>query len=266
MLKLIFSTHEAAVMKNRKKSSLEKTPRDETGQFRRGTSGNPQGRPKGSRNRTTMAAMSLLDSEAEMITQRAIEAARDGDLSALKLVMDRIIPPRRRPMIQLDLAELDTIRDAAEAHRRVIQAALDGGLSLDEAERLCKLIEDNVQVWDIGEYDWRVQRYLRALFRRLENQRNRWKKISEKDAKGAGAEPDKIDPSQLPKDPSLDPSQLPKDRSLATTLYLAALAYEYDCRDHRYNIDRAWSDLPLSEREWVRQASEYFPWCEIPEQ
>lgn len=240
-------------MKNRKKSSSEKTPRDQTGRFRRGASGNPKGRPKGSRNRTTMAAMSLLDSEAEMLTERAIEAARDGDLSALKLVMDRIIPPRRRPMVQLDLGELDTLRDAAEAHRHVIQAALDGGLSLDEAERLSKLIEAHIQVWDIGEHDWRAQRYLRALFRRLQYQRDRREKIAGQTAKRTDAPPDKID----------DP-QLPKDASRATALYLAAIAYDYDCQDHRYDIDRAWSELPLSERELVREASKYFPWCEIP--
>src|SRR4029077_7685570 len=41
-----------------------------------GQSGNPSGRPKGSRNRTTLAAEALLDGEAEQLTRKAIELAK----------------------------------------------------------------------------------------------------------------------------------------------------------------------------------------------
>src|SRR5262245_39615187 len=46
--------------------------------FERGNSGNPRGRPKGARNRTTLAVEALLDGEAEGITRKAIEKALDG--------------------------------------------------------------------------------------------------------------------------------------------------------------------------------------------
>jgi hypothetical protein len=65
-------------MTNRKNPKSRKTDRDQTGRFLRGVSGNPGGRPKGALNRTTLAAMALLDSEAEMLTQRAIEASPRG--------------------------------------------------------------------------------------------------------------------------------------------------------------------------------------------
>ncbi len=93
--------------------------------------------------------MALLESEAEMLTALAIDAAREGDMSALKLVIDRLIPPRRRPVLQLDLDALETIADQVQAHRRVVQAALDGGLSVDEAERLSKLVELHIQISDL---------------------------------------------------------------------------------------------------------------------
>ena len=56
--------------------------------------GNP-GRPKGARHRVTVAAEALLDGEAEALTRKAIELALAGDTIALRLCLDRIIPPRR---------------------------------------------------------------------------------------------------------------------------------------------------------------------------
>src|SRR6266478_1019618 len=171
-------------MGKRNRPESKKSGHDEKGHWQPGVSGNPEGRPKGSRNKTTMAAMALLEGEAEMLTQRAIDAARDGNISALKLVLDRIIPPRRRPIVQVDLDKLDDFQDAAETHRRVIQAALDGGLSLDEAESLSKLIMEHMQATDLGEYEWRAQRYLTALFRRCGEMRKRLKKLEKTNTSG----------------------------------------------------------------------------------
>ena len=62
--------------------------------FKPGQSGNPAGRPKGARHRTTMAIEALLEGEGEAITRKAIEAAKAGDMVAIRLVLDRICPPR----------------------------------------------------------------------------------------------------------------------------------------------------------------------------
>src|SRR5258705_118225 len=62
--------------------------------FQKGRSGNPKGRPKGSRNAATLACEALLDGQAEALTQKAIQMALDGDPVAL-----RLCPPRRdRPV------------------------------------------------------------------------------------------------------------------------------------------------------------------------
>ncbi len=46
-----------------------------SGLFEAGTSGNPNGRPKGARNKTTVAVEALLEGEAEALTRRAIDLA-----------------------------------------------------------------------------------------------------------------------------------------------------------------------------------------------
>ena len=61
------------------------------GQFKPGEPGNPAGKPKGTRNKMTRAAEALLDGEAEALTRKAIKLAKAGDLTALRLCLDRIV-------------------------------------------------------------------------------------------------------------------------------------------------------------------------------
>ena len=64
------------------------------GTFTKGQSGNPAGKPKGARHRATLAAEALLDGEAEALTRKGIELALEGNIFALKICLDRILPAR----------------------------------------------------------------------------------------------------------------------------------------------------------------------------
>lgn len=86
------------------------------GQFGPGQSGNPAGRPKGSRNHTTRAVEALLDGEAEALTRKAIQLAQDGDTVALRLCLDRLLPVRKDRPITFDLPPIETTDDLAEGH------------------------------------------------------------------------------------------------------------------------------------------------------
>jgi hypothetical protein len=78
----------------------EKTVEKQRGRpFEKGKSGNPGGRPKGSRNAATLALEILLDGQAQALTQKAIDLALTGDIPAPRLCLDRILPPRKnRPV------------------------------------------------------------------------------------------------------------------------------------------------------------------------
>ena len=65
--------------------------------FEKGKSGNPAGRPKGSRNKSMLALDAILAGEAEAITRKAIELALEGDTQALRMCMDRLMPARKGP-------------------------------------------------------------------------------------------------------------------------------------------------------------------------
>lgn len=112
-----------------------------TTRFEKGTSGNPNGRPKGSRNRSTLAAETLLDGEAEALTRKAIELALNGDLGAIRLCLERLIPARRSRVIQFDLPETSTVEDVVIAYDAVITAMADGEISPDEAATVAGVLE-----------------------------------------------------------------------------------------------------------------------------
>ena len=130
--------------------------RDEGGRFAKGSSGNPAGKPRGARNRTTLAAQRLLEGEAKRLTRKAIELALAGDSTALRLCLDRVIPPRRSPVVQISIPALRSTRDAVEASARVVQAAADGEITLADAEALGRLLELNRRLIETEELARRI--------------------------------------------------------------------------------------------------------------
>jgi hypothetical protein len=58
---------------------------NKTGRWARGTSGNPAGRPPGSRNKATLLAEQLLEGEAEGLTRTVVALAKKGNSAALRI-------------------------------------------------------------------------------------------------------------------------------------------------------------------------------------
>ena len=100
---------------------MVKTYTDEKGKF---APGNP-GRPKGARHKTTRALESLLEGQAEALTQRAIELALEGDSTALRLCLERIAPAKKDTPVTFDLPPMKSARDASEAAQAVLQAVTE---------------------------------------------------------------------------------------------------------------------------------------------
>jgi len=96
-------------------------------------SGNPTGRPKGARHKTTLAIESLLDGEAEALTRKVIEKAKEGDIAALKLCLDRLVPMRKGRPIEIDLPDVNCASDLAKAGAVVTQQLGEGFISPEEA-------------------------------------------------------------------------------------------------------------------------------------
>ena len=125
--------------------------------FQAGQSGNPTGRPPGSRNSATLAVEALLDGEAEAITRRAINAALAGDMTAIKLIMDRIAPPRKSRPIQIVLPDVADARGVALAQAAIVAAVAGGQICPDEATALSSLVEARRRALETENLATRIQ-------------------------------------------------------------------------------------------------------------
>lgn len=136
--------------------SLEKRERGPDGLFRKGRSGNPAGRPRGSRNRTTQAKI-LLEGEAEALTRKAVELALAGDTKALKLCLERILPRRKSRAVAFDLPPIERAEDLGKAIGSVLEEAASGRLFLDEAAALIGMMETKRRVLETVDLEKRLQ-------------------------------------------------------------------------------------------------------------
>src|SRR5512132_1948354 len=96
--------------------------------FQPGRSGNPAGKAKGTRHRATLAAEALLDGEAEALTRKAVEMALAGDTVAMRLCLDRILPPRKDRHVAFEMPNLESPADAVKASAALCLAVADGAL------------------------------------------------------------------------------------------------------------------------------------------
>ena len=111
--------------------------KDGRGRF---TKGNP-GRAPGSRNRATVLAEVLLDGEVEFLARTAVEHAMAGNMTALRLCLDRLVPLRRERTLSLDLPPVLTAADAVKAAGQLVALVGAGDLTPSEGQALAAMVE-----------------------------------------------------------------------------------------------------------------------------
>ena len=119
----------------------QKRRRLHAGNWKPGQSGNPAGKAKGTLHHATRAAMALLDGEAEALTRKAIEKAKEGDGAALRLCLERIIPARKDRSVSLALPKLETAADSLRAVGAIIEAVASGELTPGEGGDVVRIVE-----------------------------------------------------------------------------------------------------------------------------
>ena len=124
--------------------------------FPKGRSGNPSGKPKGARHKTTLLAEKLMQDDAENIVNAVLTAARDGDMTAARIVLDRILPARRDNPVTFALPKIKRPADAVAASAAILAAVADGRLTPGEALEISKLIDGFVKTLEVAELEARL--------------------------------------------------------------------------------------------------------------
>ncbi|OPX54136.1 hypothetical protein SAMN02745127_03111 [Oceanospirillum multiglobuliferum] len=127
-------------------------PERNQGRFKKGVSGNPQGRP---RKATTELEKALKKHGADL-ADKLIALALEGDTTALKICIDRIhapLKPQSAP-VQLELPEGASMADTGRA---ILNAVARGELPTDQASQMLNGLGALVRVIELEELEQRIQ-------------------------------------------------------------------------------------------------------------
>ena len=138
------------------------------GHWRKGQSGNPKGRPRGARNKATVVAEMLLDNQAKALTQVCIDRALAGDSVALRLCLERILPPRKDRHVCLSIPTIADAKDVPHVLTVILGSVSGGQLTPDEGVRLAQVVEQLRKAIETTELEQRIA----TLEQRVPGQQN----------------------------------------------------------------------------------------------
>lgn len=138
------------------KSTPEKTGEMQDTRFQPGRSGNPAGKAKGTRNRTTRLAEAMLDGEAEELVRKAIEMAKGGDGAALRMCLERLVPPRKDVPVSFELPPIETLAQAKAASAAVLSAVASGDLTPGEGQSVMALLVSHKAIVEATDFEERL--------------------------------------------------------------------------------------------------------------
>lgn len=123
-----------------------------------GESGNPRGKPKGAINKTTRLALELFEGGIKNIAEVVIKQAQDGDLTAARLVLDKLVPNARERAVELPgLPSTESPAGVAEAQAAILQAVASGDLTPGEAATLSGIVENRRKAIETLELEQRIK-------------------------------------------------------------------------------------------------------------
>ncbi|MFC1844830.1 DUF5681 domain-containing protein [Thermodesulfobacteriota bacterium] len=144
-------------MTKKKKSSAKTEKNTANKRWKKGQSGNPKGRPVGSRNKASIAVENIFLDEQERLSRKCIKLALRGNMQALKLCIERICPVRRDTPISIKLPRITKIDDATKLTTTLIDKVTSGELTPSQGELLSRMIEKHVKVLQLNDLEMRLQ-------------------------------------------------------------------------------------------------------------
>lgn len=118
--------------------------------FEPGQSGNPAGKPKGTRDHRTrvLDALASMGSSEEEYIQNLIKQATEGSSTALTLVTQRLLKETKATLPAFELPEADSPADHA---RNIIAAIASGDITADQGQAAMNALRGAAELTDLAE-------------------------------------------------------------------------------------------------------------------
>jgi len=121
--------------------------------YKKGQSGNPVGRPRGIKDKRT-SIRELLKPHAKDLIDKAVSLALDGDTTALRLCLDRLIPALKQRDEPVSLKLTGTT--LTENGLSVINALSKGEITPSEANSFLQAIVAQTRITEMDEIEARL--------------------------------------------------------------------------------------------------------------
>ena len=123
--------------------------------FKPGESGNLVGRPKGITDKR-VKLRELLQPHAQELIDKLVERAKLGDSWAMKLCIDRLIPPAKPDdtlLFELPYGWLDSPDNMLQITENITQAVASGVMSITEANKFTDFLKEQRRAIDDAEFE-----------------------------------------------------------------------------------------------------------------
>jgi hypothetical protein len=121
--------------------------------FRKGQSGNPNGRPSGSKNKTSLMAEMLFAENLQCVCNAVIMKAKLGDMQAAKIIFDKLLPPRKERLISIRLPKVKTPKDILKAVAAITQAIANAEIAPSEGEALARILDIHARAIELHDFE-----------------------------------------------------------------------------------------------------------------
>jgi hypothetical protein len=109
----------------------------------------------------------MLEQKAEQLVEKVVELAIAGNIGALRLCLDRLVPTRTNEPLVCEMPRLEKAADAVGAIAGLASAAAAGDVTADEAAKLAKVISLYVNTLEVHEYEDRLAKLESADLKRV---------------------------------------------------------------------------------------------------
>jgi hypothetical protein len=98
----------------------------------------------------------MLEPYAEELIQRVVDMAKDGDMTALKLCLDRLCAPLRPTDNLITIDDLDTCTELSGKGEMVLTSVAKGIITPVEASNFISAISSQARIIEVDELERRV--------------------------------------------------------------------------------------------------------------
>tara|TARA_R110002110_G_scaffold301156_1_gene515221 strand:- start:183302 stop:183724 length:423 start_codon:yes stop_codon:yes gene_type:complete len=128
-----------------------------TTKFKPGESGNPDGRPPGSKNKSTLLLERLGD-DIDALLNATKRKAMKGDMQAMKILLDRALPVRRPTLPTISVPGLQEAMTLTEKGQAVLNAIGNSEIPPDVGASLLNALGNVSRLVEVDELLKRVEK------------------------------------------------------------------------------------------------------------